>query len=201
MSCFLIRALHLFSLFLWALLCRDDQSQPKRKTFSLPSPSCNCVLRGWGLQKEQIQTGVAATCLNREKHFTAVRHQQEAIPLWPKQVPASRAVGLLSQMLSSSALQRLGSGLLAASSLHRSPGVFSFDIPMDSQWHYQFRIIMLGDSTVGKSSLLKRYTEGVFLESINQTVGVDFYVQFMEIEPGVQVKLQFWDTAGQERFR
>uniref|UniRef100_A0A667XYN4 RAB39a, member RAS oncogene family-like n=1 Tax=Myripristis murdjan TaxID=586833 RepID=A0A667XYN4_9TELE len=47
-------------------------------------------------------------------------------------------------------------------------------------WQYQFRIIMLGDSTVGKSSLLKRYTEDMFLESINET---------------------FWDTAGQERFR
>lgn len=68
-------------------------------------------------------------------------------------------------------------------------------------WQYQFRIIMLGDSTVGKSSLLKRYTEDLFLESINQTVGVDFYVHFLEVEPGVRVKLQFWDTAGQERFR
>ncbi|XP_058504674.1 ras-related protein Rab-42b [Solea solea] len=68
-------------------------------------------------------------------------------------------------------------------------------------WQYQFRIIMLGDSTVGKSSLLKRYTEDIFLESINQTVGVDFYVHFLEVEPGVRVKLQFWDTAGQERFR
>ncbi|XP_072249981.1 ras-related protein Rab-42b [Leuresthes tenuis] len=68
-------------------------------------------------------------------------------------------------------------------------------------WQYQFRIIMLGDSTVGKSSLLKRYTEDMFLESINQTVGVDFYVHFLEVEPGVRVKLQFWDTAGQERFR
>ncbi|MED6271861.1 Ras- protein Rab-39B, partial [Characodon lateralis] len=67
-------------------------------------------------------------------------------------------------------------------------------------WQYQFRIIMLGDSTVGKSSLLKRYTEDLFLESINQTVGVDFYVHFLEVEPGVRVKLQFWDTAGQERF-
>ncbi|XP_043915926.1 ras-related protein Rab-39A-like [Protopterus annectens] len=72
---------------------------------------------------------------------------------------------------------------------------------MDSFWHYQFRIIMLGDSTVGKTSLLKRYTEGVFIDFINQTVGVDFYVQFVEVEPGVRVKLQFWDTAGQERFR
>ncbi|XP_074510987.1 ras-related protein Rab-42b [Sebastes fasciatus] len=68
-------------------------------------------------------------------------------------------------------------------------------------WQYQFRIIMLGDSTVGKSSMLKRYTEDLFLESINQTVGVDFYVHFLEVEPGVRVKLQFWDTAGQERFR
>ncbi|XP_062996240.1 ras-related protein Rab-39B-like [Elgaria multicarinata webbii] len=72
---------------------------------------------------------------------------------------------------------------------------------VDSLWHYQFRIIMLGDSTVGKSSLLKRYAEGVFLESINQTVGVDFYVHFVEIEPDLRIKLQFWDTAGQERFR
>ncbi|CAI5663586.1 ras-related protein Rab-42b [Oreochromis niloticus] len=68
-------------------------------------------------------------------------------------------------------------------------------------WQYQFRIIMLGDSTVGKSSLLKRYTEDLFMESINETVGVDFYVHFLEVEPGVRVKLQFWDTAGQERFR
>ena len=60
---------------------------------------------------------------------------------------------------------------------------------------------MLGDSTVGKSSLLKRYTEDAFLENINQTVGVDFYVHFLEVEPGVRIKLQFWDTAGQERFR
>lgn len=68
-------------------------------------------------------------------------------------------------------------------------------------WRYQFRIIMLGDSTVGKSSLVKRYAEGFFQDSINQTVGVDFYVHSVEVEPGVHVKLQFWDTAGQERFR
>ncbi|NXH11157.1 RB39B protein, partial [Bucco capensis] len=72
---------------------------------------------------------------------------------------------------------------------------------MEPRWHYQFRVIMLGDSTVGKSSLLRRYTEDVFLDAINQTVGVDFYVQFVELEPGLWVKLQFWDTAGQERFR
>ncbi|KAF7242509.1 Ras-related protein Rab-39B [Varanus komodoensis] len=71
----------------------------------------------------------------------------------------------------------------------------------DAAWHYQFRIITLGDSTVGKSSLLKRYAEGAFLESINQTVGVDFYVHYVQVEPDLRIKLQFWDTAGQERFR
>ncbi|XP_074161701.1 ras-related protein Rab-39B-like [Sminthopsis crassicaudata] len=74
-------------------------------------------------------------------------------------------------------------------------------LPMDALWQYQFRLILLGDSTVGKSSLLRRYTEGVFVDCMDQTVGVDFYVHFVEVEPGVQVKLQFWDTAGQERFR
>ncbi|XP_068773480.1 ras-related protein Rab-39B [Struthio camelus] len=72
---------------------------------------------------------------------------------------------------------------------------------MEARWHYQFRVIVLGDSTVGKSSLLRRYTEGVFLDAVNQTVGVDFYVRHVELEPGLRIKLQFWDTAGQERFR
>uniref|UniRef100_A0A667Y1D9 RAB39a, member RAS oncogene family-like n=1 Tax=Myripristis murdjan TaxID=586833 RepID=A0A667Y1D9_9TELE len=94
-------------------------------------------------------------------------------------------------------------------SVSTPPSIFPVFVPVSllpaamdlTLWQYQFRIIMLGDSTVGKSSLLKRYTEDMFLESINETVGVDFYVHFLEVEPGVRVKLQFWDTAGQERFR
>lgn len=86
-----------------------------------------------------------------------------------------------------------------ARSVHR--GQRSAAVPMEPRWQYQFRVIMLGDSTVGKSSLLRCYTEGVFLDTINQTVGVDFHVQFVELQPGLRVKLQFWDTAGQERFR
>nr|XP_023663402.1 ras-related protein Rab-39B-like [Paramormyrops kingsleyae] len=72
---------------------------------------------------------------------------------------------------------------------------------MDMLWQYQFRIILLGDSTVGKSSLLKRFTDGVYSDVADPTVGVDFYARSLEIEPGVKIKLQLWDTAGQERFR
>ena len=66
---------------------------------------------------------------------------------------------------------------------------------------YQFRLILIGDSTVGKSSLLKYFTDGKFAEVCDPTVGVDFFARLIEVKPGVRVKLQLWDTAGQERFR
>ncbi|XP_015279022.1 PREDICTED: ras-related protein Rab-39B-like [Gekko japonicus] len=72
---------------------------------------------------------------------------------------------------------------------------------LDGNWHYQFRIILLGDSTVGKTSLLRSYTERGFLPDPCPTVGVEFYSKIMELPPGIKVKLQLWDTAGQERFR
>ncbi|XP_028582044.1 ras-related protein Rab-39A [Podarcis muralis] len=70
-------------------------------------------------------------------------------------------------------------------------------------WIYQFRLIVLGDSTVGKSCLLHRFTEGRFPGPMHSdpTVGVDFFSRLVEIEPGKRIKLQLWDTAGQERFR
>ncbi|CAG5097444.1 Oidioi.mRNA.OKI2018_I69.XSR.g15079.t2.cds [Oikopleura dioica] len=72
-------------------------------------------------------------------------------------------------------------------------------------WSWQFRIILVGDSTVGKSALLKRFTEGSFAETSDPTVGVDFFARVIEIEDSVpdfsRCRLQIWDTAGQERFR
>lgn len=87
---------------------------------------------------------------------------------------------------------------------------------MEVPYHYQFRIIVIGDTMVGKSSLLKTFSEGTFGE-MEPTVGVDFFSKIIEIKPSVDdnqisspnnkpdesiiVKLQIWDTAGQERFR
>lgn len=73
---------------------------------------------------------------------------------------------------------------------------------------YQFRIALLGDAAVGKTSLLRRYVEGgpgtpepePELESA-PTVGVEFYSRALQLRAGPRVKLQLWDTAGQERFR
>jgi len=71
----------------------------------------------------------------------------------------------------------------------------------DTKYFYQFRVIIIGDSTVGKSSLLRQFTEGQFIESSDPTVGVDFHVRVLQLNENIRVKLQLWDTAGQERFR
>ena len=59
---------------------------------------------------------------------------------------------------------------------------------------------MIGDSGVGKSSLLLRFSDDKYRESDSSTIGVDFKVKQVELD-GKQVKLQMWDTAGQEKYR
>ncbi|TGZ73888.1 hypothetical protein CRM22_001252 [Opisthorchis felineus] len=66
---------------------------------------------------------------------------------------------------------------------------------------YQFRLIVIGDSMVGKSSFLRTFVEGNFSNVCDPTVGVDFYSRIVRIRSDKYVKLQLWDTAGQEKFR
>ena len=62
------------------------------------------------------------------------------------------------------------------------------------------QILLVGDSGVGKSSLLLRFTADKFEPVSNPTIGVDFRVKYLTLH-GKRVKLTIWDTAGQERFR
>ena len=66
---------------------------------------------------------------------------------------------------------------------------------IEPPFHYQFRLILIGDSTVGKSTLLRVFTEGRFNENTDPTVGVDFFSKIIEIKDGVRIKLQLWDTG------
>ncbi|KAH8273759.1 ras-related protein Rab-35 [Drosophila bipectinata] len=63
-----------------------------------------------------------------------------------------------------------------------------------------FKLLIIGDSGVGKSSLLIRFSDDTFSGSYITTIGVDFKIRTVDIG-GLRVKLQIWDTAGQERFR
>ncbi|KAG6510687.1 hypothetical protein ZIOFF_028715 [Zingiber officinale] len=67
------------------------------------------------------------------------------------------------------------------------------------EFDYLFKLLMIGDSGVGKSSLLLRFTSDSF-EDLSPTIGVDFKVKMVTLG-GKKLKLAMWDTAGQERFR
>ena len=63
-----------------------------------------------------------------------------------------------------------------------------------------YKILLLGDSSVGKSCLLLRYCDDSFQEIHLATIGLDFRLKTLEFE-GKKIKAQIWDTAGQDRFR
>ncbi|CAH3151420.1 ras-related protein Rab-35 [Pocillopora verrucosa] len=67
-------------------------------------------------------------------------------------------------------------------------------------YDHLFKLLIIGDSGVGKSSLLLRFADNMFSGSYITTIGVDFKIRKINVD-GEMVKLQIWDTAGQERFR
>ncbi|CAH9086048.1 unnamed protein product [Cuscuta europaea] len=75
-----------------------------------------------------------------------------------------------------------------------------FDSEEEQSEDYLFKIVLVGDSAVGKSNLLARFARDEFYPNSKSTIGVEFQTQKMEIN-GKEVKAQIWDTAGQERFR
>ena len=64
----------------------------------------------------------------------------------------------------------------------------------------RLKILILGDSNVGKTSLLLNYTDNYFPDSHVSTIGIDYKIKTITIKD-IEVKIQLWDTSGQERFR
>ncbi|KAK8512987.1 hypothetical protein V6N12_030395 [Hibiscus sabdariffa] len=68
----------------------------------------------------------------------------------------------------------------------------------DEEYDYLFKVVLIGDSGVGKSNLLSRFTRNEFCLESKSTIGVEFATRTLQVE-GRTVKAQIWDTAGQER--
>ncbi|CAN6458331.1 unnamed protein product [Victoria cruziana] len=71
---------------------------------------------------------------------------------------------------------------------------------LEEEYDYLFKIVLIGDSGVGKSNLLSRFTRNEFCLESKSTIGVEFATRTLQVE-GRTVKAQIWDTAGQERYR
>jgi len=71
---------------------------------------------------------------------------------------------------------------------------------VDEEYDYLFKIVLIGDSGVGKSNLLSRFTRNEFNLESKSTIGVEFATKSIQAE-GKTIKAQIWDTAGQERYR
>ncbi|KAG6509037.1 ras-related protein RABA1f-like [Zingiber officinale] len=70
----------------------------------------------------------------------------------------------------------------------------------DDDYDYLFKVVLIGDSGVGKSNLLSRFTRNEFSLESKATIGVEFATRSIRVEDKV-IKAQIWDTAGQERYR
>ncbi|OEH77991.1 Ras family domain-containing protein [Cyclospora cayetanensis] len=68
-------------------------------------------------------------------------------------------------------------------------------------YDHLYKIILVGDATVGKTHLLSRYTRGTLPKTPKATIGVEFATRTVPLAVGGTVKAQIWDTAGQERYR
>ncbi|XP_030322491.1 ras-related protein Rab-8A isoform X1 [Calypte anna] len=71
---------------------------------------------------------------------------------------------------------------------------------MAKTYDYLFKLLLIGDSGVGKTCALFRFSEDAFNATFISTIGIDFKIRTIELD-GKRIKLQIWDTAGQERFR
>ena len=70
----------------------------------------------------------------------------------------------------------------------------------EDEYDYIFKVVLIGDSGVGKSNLLSRFTRNEFNLESKSTIGVEFATRSVQVD-GKSIKAQIWDTAGQERYR
>jgi len=75
------------------------------------------------------------------------------------------------------------------------------DLGIEIKYDHLYKIIIIGDTSVGKTALLSKYLKGVFPTSPLATVATEFATKIIQIKEGGYIKAQIWDTAGQEKYK
>ena len=87
-----------------------------------------------------------------------------------------------------------------SSTFFRAPMSIYYSTCEEGKFAEEYKVVIVGESYVGKTSILYNYVQATFKENLISTVGLDFRSIILDVT-GIPVKLQIWDTAGQERFR
>ena len=123
---------------------------------------------------------------------------QQVIP--PKSWPAARAALVVPDSLADDFLRghtarrpcECGAAAMAAAGAGRSA-----EDSDDEPEQLQYKVILLGDGAVGKTSIAMRFTEDHFAKAYKQTIGLDFFIKRLVLPGEVHVALQIWDIGGQ----
>ena len=75
------------------------------------------------------------------------------------------------------------------------------DLGIEMKYDHLYKIIIIGDASVGKTALLSKYLRGIFPTSPLPTVATEFATKIIQIKEGGYIKAQIWDTAGQEKYK
>ena len=75
------------------------------------------------------------------------------------------------------------------------------DLGIEIKYEHLYKIIIIGDTSVGKTALLSKYLKGIFQASPLPTVATEFATKIIQIKEGGYIKAQIWDTAGQEKYK
>ncbi|KAK7262506.1 hypothetical protein RJT34_30080 [Clitoria ternatea] len=147
--------------------------------------------------------------LSSPLQFPAVRSVTRTVHYLAAELASKNLTGthsflsLLSIAVSSFSLfpiQFLDRSVASFRTLERSEGRGAMAHRVDHEYDYLFKIVLIGDSGVGKSNILSRFTRNEFCLESKSTIGVEFATRTLQVE-GKTVKAQIWDTAGQERYR
>ena len=86
-------------------------------------------------------------------------------------------------------------------SINKSPEITASDKMERVNWNYAFRLIVIGDSRVGKTALLNAFDNRIFRNATEPTIGVDYFNKIITLSNNVRINIKAFDTAGEEKYK